>query len=135
MRRMIIPPHIRNVIPHLSEDHRIDDLLSEATDTILSGDELTTHVRSHSHADVMQHLYDNADDSEELENALLSLQTANREQHDFIVARINKLIARAATEYVKTLKSEIVESDRRMKNIEMESFLSDQYENDADYHL
>ena len=135
MQRMIIPPHIRNVIPHISEEDRIEAMKQEVVETLLNGEEYRTHISVHSQADVMQYLHDNDDDADELEKSLFALQTATKDQYEFLIAGIKKLVRRAATEYVNTLEAEIVESDKREQDEEMADYLADQFHDDADYHL
>lgn len=135
MQRMIIPPHMRNVVPHISEEDRIEAMKQEVVEALLNGEEFRTHISVHSQADVMQHLHDNTDDADELEKSLFALQTADKDQYEFLIAGIKKLIRRAATEYVDTLTAEIVESDKRDQDEEMADYLADQFHDDADYHL
>ena len=135
MKRMILPPQMRNVVPHISEEDRIEALKQEVIETLLSGDEFRTHISVHSKADVMQYLHDNSDDADELEKSLFALQTAGKDQYEFLIAGIKKLIRRAANEYVETLEAEIIESDKRERDEEMADYLADQFYDDADYHL
>lgn len=115
---------------HLSDHDYIESLLSSAVTDLLNGDDVETLERTYSKEDVMLRIYDNKDDnkddSEELEGALFSLQTADKAGYEFLVSKIKKLIGRAASELVDSIKLELIAFDEdKQAEAKAQSLLSD----------
>jgi hypothetical protein len=120
---------------NFSSDQDHSELLTDALNTLLNGDELVTHVATHSMSDVMQRLHDNADDSTSLESALVSLNTADLNGIDFLVAKIRELQRRTANEYIDEIAAELIEAKSVSRAQEAAEMLVEQREMDRDYHL
>lgn len=120
---------------NINSDQDHSELLTDALNTLLNGDELVTHAATHSMSDVMQRLHDNADDSMSLESALVSLNTADLNGIDFLVAKIRELQRRTANEYIDEIAAELIEAKSVSRAQEAAEMLIEQREMDRDYHL
>lgn len=95
---------------------------------LIHGNQVDTGDRTHSFDDVLQHLWGNVDDSNDVESALQSIAMGGGERSMDV---IRKALLRAAEEYALTIVHDVL----RVEMAEADMLAAEQYHFAENYHL
>ena len=103
---------------------------SDIASRLLDGEKVTGITGEHTLEDVLQHLYDNADDTERLNAALQSIALGA----DYLpLASIRKLVTRAADEYAQKIEADVIAAIAEKKRDEKAEWLAAEQESNRFY--
>lgn len=105
---------------------------SDIASRLLDGEKVAGMTGEHTLENVLQHLYDNADDTERLNAALQSIALG---ADDLPVVVIRQLVTRAADEYAQKIECDVIAAIAEKNRHEAGEYLAIQLEQDRDYHL
>lgn len=95
---------------------------------LIHGNQVDTGDRTHNFDDVIQHLWGNVDDSNDVEAALQSIAMGGGERSMDV---IRKALLRAAEEYALTIAQDVL----RVEKAEANMLAAEQYHFAENYHL
>lgn len=111
-------------------EHKSLTINSDIASRLLDGEKVTGITGEHTLEDVLQHLYDNADDTERLNAALQSIALG---ADDFPVMVIRLLMIRAAEEYASKIEADVIAAIAENKREEKAQWLAGEQESNRSY--
>lgn len=97
---------------------------------LVNGETVPGLNRAYSFDDVLQHLWDNTDDTAEMERALQSIALGSDE---LPLARIRWLVTRAADEYAQKIEADVIAAIAEKKRDEKAEWLAAEQESNSFY--
>ncbi len=136
MTQLAMPRSItRRVQNSVTSESAMESRSDEIYNALTSGETVHTQDEEHNFKDVIEYLYNNVDDNDELDRCIIGLAFAKTpDERDFLLEKLNKLISRAATEYTAEILPQVTAKALDGEMDLAADYLIEQHINDRDYH-
>lgn len=131
-----IPGLIRNrIFAGINSEQSQDRRQAEIHAALISRENVTIGTETHNYDDVLNHLWENVDDSEQITLAMFGLITAkSTDERDLLVNKITTILNRGAAEYTSEIMPDVTAQDLADEMSRAADYLAEQRSNDRDYH-